>query len=456
MVKNAEIRLGMTLIPPKAASSRASVEIRAGVQVAPGFSDGCETAFFLGKESPDRLLHKTDVKLTPTGQACAAFKWTPAGLSGKHDIVAVSRADGRTWRASQELTILPADSISTGLIGGAFWGFLHWSEREGRLWNRDLQRFTHDDWQQLVQAQHELGMDIIVPQEAFRNQEYAGKHRIERDGYKGLAFYASDLYPGRMSIGCADPLEAVFSAADRLGMHVFAPTGLYAWFDFSPASLEWHKRVAEELWNRYGHHPSFYGWYVSEEVGGNLGDSAPRREEIVAFFREFQPWCRAMAPDKPVMLASNCHDVPSALKYYPELLAHLDILCPFAFQRMPEGDLTGREAAQLLQGLCDEAGSHLWMDMEAFGFCPDMALYPRAMSEIAEEIETFSYFEKVICYQFPGIFNPPSGRIKPGGNATVELYQQYREFYRNKLAGLTDNMTGTKDAGALACEPVRA
>ena len=65
---------------------------------------------------------------------------------------------------------------------------------------------------------------------------------------------------------------------DRLGMHVLPGVGTYAFFDFTPASLEWHKQVAAELWERYGHHPSFYGWYISDEKDGGLGTDEERRE----------------------------------------------------------------------------------------------------------------------------------------------------------------------------------
>ncbi len=73
-----------------------------------------------------------------------------------------------------------------------------------------------------------------------------------------------------------------------------------------PGSLRWHKQVARELWERYGHHPSFYGWYVSEEQDGGLG-SAEERREMVAFFRGFTPFAHALAADKPVMLTINSY-----------------------------------------------------------------------------------------------------------------------------------------------------
>ena len=144
--------------------------------------------------------------------------------------------------------------------------------------------------------------------------------------------------------------------------------------------------MADELWERYGHHPSFYGWYVSEEKDGGLGNAEERRE-IVEFFREFTPHVRRLAPDKPVMLAPNCYHLRGAEETYRKLLPHLDIICPFGFHRMPGGDLTGEEAATLMQSLCDEAGCHLWMDLETFVFRDGGELHPRPDRRAGERLQ---------------------------------------------------------------------
>ena len=138
---------------------------------------------------------------------------------------------------------------------------------------------------------------------------------------------------------------------------------MFAWFDFSAESLEWHKQVAKELWNKYGSHPSFYSFYISEECAGNLYNSEQtyemqlvRKKEICDFFREIQKYIKKFAPEKPIMLATNSMGVLDGADAYPALLQNLDILCPFGFARMPKGDLTGKEAADILQNFCDDAG----------------------------------------------------------------------------------------------------
>ena len=139
------------------------------------------------------------------------------------------------------------------------------------MWNPTIKTLTDGQWKEVVTSMNKLDMNIVVIQESFRNQQYVSNHNIEQEGYKGKAFYPSELYSDRMPITAHDPIEDVLAQADEEGMYVFMGIGMYAWFDYTKGSLEWHKKVARELWEKYSHHPSFYGFYVSEENMGDLG-----------------------------------------------------------------------------------------------------------------------------------------------------------------------------------------
>lgn len=246
-----------------------------------------------------------------------------------------------------------------------------------------------------------------------------------------------------MDIASKDPIEAILSEADNLGMDVMMGVGMFAWFDFTEESLNWHVNVADEFWDRYGHYPSFYGFYVSEESAGNLYNSAQsseeqtiRKKEIVDFFKNFNAHIDTFAPDKPIMLVTNSMEVDRGVDTYPSLLNNLDILCLFGFARMPEGDLSGKEAADRLQKFCDDAGAHLWFDLEAFLFNDDMSLYPRPIDQIIGDLNLLDNFEKTLCYQFPGVFNFPAMSRRIGEERTVELYNSYQDYYMNIIGSL--------------------
>jgi hypothetical protein len=428
--------ISLTLIPPAKITDKVTLDIRAGIVNKKKSETRLEVKFYINNESSGNLLFSKIVTIAPDSAECVKFRMSAAGHIGRNTIILVASEGKKVWRVTKGIEILNSTTRSAKTIDGAWIGLCHWSEIEAKHWNSDIRKLTDDQWREMVRSMHKLGMDIIVIQEAFRNQEYAGKNNIETDGYKGKAFYPSDLFKDRMPIKAADPIEAILSEADEQGMNVFVGVGLYAWFDFSPASLTWHKRVAKELWDMYGKHPSFYGFYVSEESGGSLdnwekdeGMRIKRKKEIVSFFKEFKAYCNSFAPSKPVMLATNSMGVTSAEDVYPQLLDNLDILCPFGFSRMPETDITGEQAADLLQGYCDKSGTHLWFDLEAFLFNEDGSLSPRPVDQIKDDLNRYSNFEKTICYQYPGVLSDPDNSIRVGEPSAERLFSEYRKYF---------------------------
>ncbi len=425
----------LELVPPSPVTDKIVLDIRGAVENNSCRNLQYKISLYLDRETPAMRVYFDTLRIPAHGNAGIDYRRSTANWVGPHRVILVAVSPGGQARAERKLTVLPSDIRSTRTIGGAWVGILHWSDDEARDWNPAIRKLSESDWRQQIRGMHDLGMDIVVVQQVFQNQEYYGKNTIATTGYKGSAFYPSALFPGRVRIASRDPLEAILSEADRLHMHVFLGVGMYAWFDYSAASLDWHKKVAAELWRRYGHHPSFYGWYVSEEVYGSLipdqGELAKDRyrQEIVTFFREFQAFCRKLAPEKPVMLAPNTFGLLQSGDVWPMVLKHIDIVCPFGFSRMPNGDITGEQAAKIWQEMSDQAGSHLWMDMEAFVF-EGKALVPRPIGGLIQDLQRFPNFEKVLCYQYPGMFNSPRSRVKPGGPATILLYRDYQQYFR--------------------------
>ncbi len=116
---------------------------------------------------------------------------------------------------------------------------------------------------------------------------------------------------------------------------------------------------------------------------------------------------------------------------WPRVLAHLDIVCPFAFHRMPAGDISGEQATRIWQVMCDRAQAHWWMDMEAFVF-EGAALVPRPIADLVQDLQRFPNFEKILCYQSSGLFNSPTTKVKPGGYPTVVLYRDYLAYRQGR------------------------
>lgn len=429
----------LELIPPSPVTDKIIVDIRGALENDSSQAQEYSVSLFVdGHTAGDRVYFR---KLQVPAHASAGvyFRRSTAGWTGRHRIFLVAKTSAGSESLERDIRVLPSAVRSTRTIDGAWVGITHWSEEEGRYWNAEIRTLSGNDWRQQIRGMHQIGMDTVIIQQVFWNQAYYGSNSMAATSYRGLAYYPSDLFPGRVSMAAHDPVEAILSEADSLGMHVFLGVGLYAWRDYSAASLQWHEKVAAELWRRYGRHPSFYGWYVSEEANGNLfpdqGEAgAPQyRREILRFFTQFQAFCHRLAPEKPVLLAPNTFGLRDAREVWPQLLEHIDIVCPFGFGRMPQGDLTGEQAADLWQKMADQAGTHLWMDMEAFVF-QGKALVPRPIDGLISDLLRFPNFEKILCYQYSGLFNSPESAKQPGGPATVRLYREYQQYLLGRSA----------------------
>lgn len=430
--------LSLTLIPPSPVSDQIVLDVRAAVRNPTNAARSFGLAVYLDDERPEHLLRQAELTVPPGAAAGFAVHWPTLGRQGKHRLLCVARpSDGQphALRASQPVEVLSTGVRSTRRLGGAWVDICHHDEATGVPFIVEMRKLTDPQWRELVQAMHDVDQNLLVITMMFQNFTHRGQHKIETEGYRGKAYYPSQLYPGRMPIASPDPLETILSEADQLGMHVMPGVGCYAFFDFTPASLAWHKRVADELWRRYGHHRSFYGWYVSEEKVGDLGDSE-ERHEIADFFGEFKAHVRRLAPDKPIMLATNCHHLRGAEDAYRKLLPNVDILCPFGFHRMMPDDWSGEEAARLLQSLCDETGCHFWMDMETFVFRNGVELHPRSIEAVASDLARFTSFEKTLHYEFPGMMSGPRMSRQPGGPASRRLYDDYARFLREGFPSL--------------------
>ncbi|HOY59006.1 MAG TPA: DUF4434 domain-containing protein [Verrucomicrobiota bacterium] len=429
--------VSLTLIPPSPVTDLVTLDIRGAVRNETGTTKAFDVAVYLDAETPDQRVHQATLHVAAKSAEGIRFRRPMQGLAGPHRVILIARGNDVTLRCERPLEVLHSDARSGRRLGGAWLDLYHHCEREGKAFNGELGRMTDANWRELVRAMHATDQRLLVITMMFQNFVHRAEHSFSPDTYPGRAYYPSKLYSARMPIASRDPLEAILDEADKLGLHVMPGVGMYAFFDYTPDSLAWHRRVADELWERYGEHPSFYGWYVSEEQCGGLytfnrGDPEVQRREMIEFFRAFTAHVRRHAPDKPVLLATNPYGLRGAEAAYRQLLPHLDILGPFGFHRMPEGDLKGEQAATLLQSLCGETGCHLWLDLETFVFNNGIELHPRPIDGLISDFDRFPNFEKILHYQFPGMMSAPEMTRQPGGPASVRLYRDYQAYLQSQ------------------------
>lgn len=407
-----------TPVPSRRISDLARLELRlaadsaAQVRVSTVFPDGTKKACGEYAIAPNLQLNKVypDIR----------------GLCGKFQlIVEFLMAEGDVCgRYEQPYEILHTGVPSTGLLDGCWVSIRHWSPTESRYFKDGLENMTDEDWKQHVYSMHEIGVTTVLIQNVFDSEHYVCQHDMTVDTYDGEAFYDSKLYKRRPGMKETDPLEAILTAADACDMAVFPGVGLFAWFDFSPESLEWHKRVATELIEQYGHHKSFYGFYISEEIMGALYYGYPsvpdeNYKDIQHFFKEFSAFAHRLAPTKPVALAPNNIDMHLYQEEWKGIMENLDILIPFAFAR------SENNIPQIAE-MCKKWDVHFWVDMEIFRFPFDEgALVPKSFDELMREIHHYDMLEQVYGYQYTGLLNEPGHRNGLGNGDTEELFRAY-------------------------------
>jgi len=62
-------------------------------------------------------------------------------------------------------------------------------------------------------------------------------------------------------------------------------------------------------------------------------------------------------------------------------------------------------------------------------FNEDASLYPRPFEDILHDLNLFDNFEKILCYQFPGVFNDPDMSVRIGEKRTLQLFKDYHNYY---------------------------
>ena len=432
-----QTRVSLTLVPPSPVTNKVKLDIRGAIWNNSAATVDYKVSLYIDNVENDFCVYSKNIKLQPGNNSGIQYWLNTEKYTGEQEYYYGCKIKAGTNTLIEPVKIIDSKIRSTKRIDGSWFEFYHWSEDEGRFWNKDIIKLSNNQWGELIKGMHDIDMNIVVIQELFRNQKYVGQHTMESTGYTGFPYYNSKIYPLKpdqslldnvengmssenypkwKNIAADSALESVLSEADKNGMKVFLGVGMYAWFDFYSGIAGLVKKsckgIMGEIWYHINH---FMAGIFQVKLQEILETIKTGKLNLSTSSRNLQAYVRTLAPDKPVMLATNCHDIKNSDGFYPAFLKNLDILCPFGFHRMPENDYTGKEAAKILQDYCDNAGSHLWMDLEVFLFGKNNALYPRPVDQVVVDLLMFDNFEKICCYSYTGLMNAGWQTARPGG-----------------------------------------
>lgn len=261
-----------------------------------------------------------------------------------------------------------------------------------------------------------------------------------RSGYRKFLTYPSKYLLGK---GCYMPsmdlVELFLSLADKYGMKF--RFGLYdsgKYWDTGDMSyeLESNKFVIEEVWNAYGHHKSFDGWYISTEI-------SRKTKGCIETFHEMGRMCKEISGGLPTFISPwiDGKKAVSAARLNPKEGVTLDkheeewneifdgihdVVDACAFQ---DGHIDYDELDAFFsvnKKLADKYGMQCWTNAESFDRDMPIDFLPIKFDKLRMKLEAAARcgYDKAITFEFSHFMSPQSAYFQAG-----HLYDRYMEYF---------------------------
>lgn len=273
--------------------------------------------------------------------------------------------------------------------------------------------WTLEQWRKDLDYMQEIGIDTVI---------------FIRGGFEDKAVFPSKV----LGTHYADDFAGfIFEETSKRNMNVYF--GMYI------SNLDWNggeaateirinKLFVDEVYTRYGHYPSFKGWYIPQETSfDNLN--------IGEIMRGMSAICKDKTPDKKVLIspffntALAYSDNPfTPQRHYEEwdrLFAYggKDIdAC--AFQDGTASIAEMDEFYNLTKELCKKYDIEHWVNAETFERDVRCMYYPITFSLLKRRLEKHQkYADKIITFEFSHFLSPQS--IYPSAHNLNNLYKEY-------------------------------
>ncbi len=287
------------------------------------------------------------------------------------------------------------------------------------------------EWEKDFQHMKAAGIDTVI---------------LIRCGYRKFLTYPSDYLLNKHS--CFSPpldlVELFLSLADKYGMNFYF--GLYdsgRYWDTGDVSSEIddNKYVTEEVWQKYGHHLSFKGWYLSMEI-------SRRTKGAIEGFQSMGLQCKEISNNLPVFI-SPWIDGKKAVMASSGILTKVEAISlqehetewneifdgiknsvdAVAFQ---DGHVDIEELYNFLainKQLADKYGLQSWTNTESFDRDLPIKFLPIKFEKLQLKLEAAKRagYDKAITFEFSHFMSPQSMYL-----SAHHLYNRYREYQKNQ------------------------
>jgi hypothetical protein len=260
-----------------------------------------------------------------------------------------------------------------------------------------------------------------------------------------VEFFDNDVKKMSRGSDCKfDQIEPILSEADKNGQHVFLGLGrngdLWLTWDFDKPGWQERKAraidistlVAADMWERYSHHKSLYGWYLTHEMNDLARASA--------YYNPVADFCHALSPDKVVLIAPAGTPVvtkESLRASSVDIVAYQDAVgsgyVPYKNTFNPENRMRMLDEMYARYAAWHEGtDKHCWTDLEIWemdGKHGYSASYPPPFSRVRRQIETEAkYVPMITAYEWHGMMQDPKLKRPSVDERAYALFEAYRAY----------------------------
>jgi uncharacterized protein YozE (UPF0346 family) len=294
-------------------------------------------------------------------------------------------------------------------------------------WDIPHQNWGVKDWDQDFKAMKAMGINTVV-------MIRSGLGKWIASDFKCLLDKEEVYYPP------VDLVKLFLTLADKYNLDFYFgmyDSGRYWQQGLFQKEIDLNMSLIDEVWEKYGHHKSFKGWYLSQEISRRTKNMSKIYAKVGKHAKTVSgnlttlvsPYIHGVKTDQ-VMSGDKAISVKEHEKEWDEILGNVegavDIL---AFQ---DGQVDYHELYDYLvvnKKLAHKHGMKCWTNIESFDRDMPIRFLPIKWEKLLLKLEAArkAGMENAITFEFSHFMSPNSAYLQAG-----HLYDRYKEHFNIK------------------------
>jgi hypothetical protein len=200
-------------------------------------------------------------------------------------------------------------------------------------------------------------------------------------------------------------------------------------------------KVIDEVWERYGNHKAFKGWYLSQECNKNIGG-------IIDLYAHLGQYCKQVSCGLPVLISPYIDGVKNISQYTAQSKREQTITLDEHFKTwetifkgiqksvdivaFQDGHVEYDQLEDFIKvnkSLADQNQMTSWINSETFDRDIPIKFLPIKWDKLRYKLETAAQtgISEAITFEFSHFMSPQSAYPQAG-----HLYRRYQEYLKEK------------------------